>query len=110
MNNTELEQKVLEIIGKDNFFDMIMAARDFEPEYKKSDFYKITKMSLSDVIKQSKIFYALQLKDFAKYIQNTLDTINLDNVNDILDKMGVLFSQENKEIQEDLEVFKNLKE
>lgn len=108
MNNIELEEKVLEIIRTDNFFDMILKAKEFEKDYKTSDFYKSTKMSLSEVIKESKIFYALQLKDLGNKIQNFLNNLSLEHVNGVLDQISDVFGQENKEIKESLEVFKDL--
>ena len=109
MNNVELEKKILEIIDMDNFFDMVLAAKEFEKEYKNSDFFKQTKMPLKDVIKESKIFYALQLRDAEKKVQALLDNLSLDNVNQILDKIGATFGAENEEIRESLEAFKDLK-
>lgn len=109
MNNQELEVKWLEILDTDNFFDMIIKAKEFEKEYKGSDFYKITKMPLNEVIKESKIFYALQLKDVGKRLQEMLNNLSLDKVYGLLDQMGDVFSKENADIQESLEVFKNLK-
>ena len=109
MDNIELEQKVLEIINEVNYFDMIIKVKEFEPEYKKSDFYKNTKKPLSEVIKETKIFYALQLRNLGDYIQNIIDNLSLEQVNNILDKMGNTFAKENEEIQDGLEVFKNFK-
>ena len=54
MNNQELELKIKEIINIPNMFDMIIAAQNFEKEYRKSDFYKTTKMPLNEVIKNAK--------------------------------------------------------
>ena len=109
MNNIELEEKVLEIINETNYFNMIIKAKEFEKNYKTSDFYKNTKKPLSEVIKEAKIFYALQLEDLGKYIQKVIDNLSLENVNNLLDKISGVFHQENEEIQESLEVFKNLK-
>jgi hypothetical protein len=55
MNNQELELKVKELLEIENFFDMIIAVKDFEKDYKGSDFYKTTKMPLMEVIKHSKV-------------------------------------------------------
>lgn len=55
MNNQELELKVKELLAIDNFFDMIIAVKDFEKEYKNSDFFKATKISLMDIIKNAKM-------------------------------------------------------
>lgn len=55
MNNQELELKVKEILSIENFFDMMEAVFAFEKEYKATEFYKKTKMSLVEVMKESKI-------------------------------------------------------
>lgn len=110
MDNVELEEKVLEIIKEDNYFEMIMKAKEFEAEYKKSDFYKATKKPLTEVIKESKIYYALQLRDLGKYLQDIIDTLSTDNLNALLDKVNDIFTKENQDIQESLEVFKKLRD
>lgn len=109
MNNVELEKKIREISAIDNYFDMIEAMIAFEKEYKTSDFYKKTKRPLEVVVKEARVHYALQLKDLGKRIQELLDNLSLDNVNELLDKVGGMFAQENEEIKEAAEVFKNLK-
>ena len=109
MNNIELENKIKELIQIDNYFDFVLAVRDFEKDYKTSDFYKKTRKPLAEVMKESRIYYALQLKDINNRLQNLLDNLSLDNLNDLLDKMGDTFSRENLEIKENLEVFKDLK-
>ena len=109
MDNIELEQKVLEIIAEENYFEMVTKALAFEKEYKTSDFYKNTKKPLMEVIKETKIFYALQLKGLEKYIQNLINNVSLDNISEILDQIEQTFSKENSEIRESLEVFKDLK-
>lgn len=109
MNNIELEKKIREISAIDNYFNMVEAMIAFEKEYKTSDFYKKTKKPLNVVVKEARIHYALQLKDLGKHIQELLDNLSLDNVNELLDKMGGMFAQENEDIKEAAEVFKNLK-
>ena len=109
MNNIELQDKVLEILKEENYFELIMKAKEFEPEYKSSDFYKATKKPLMEVLKESKVFYALQLKDLSKYIQEVIDGLSLEKVNSLLDQIGMTFGQENNDIIESLEAFKDLK-
>lgn len=109
MDNIELEQRILEIIQTENFFDMIIKAKEFEKEYKTSDFYKITKMPLNDVIKSSKIYYAIQLKDLGNAIQKIINNLSFENVSEVLDKLNETFSAENEEIKDSLEVLKVLK-
>jgi hypothetical protein len=54
MNNQELELRIKEILKNRNFFDMIESAINFEKEYKTSDFFRKTKISLMEVIKEAK--------------------------------------------------------
>lgn len=109
MNNAELELKIKEIIAIENYFDMIIAVKDFEKDYKGSDFYKETKMSLVEVIKQAKLHYALQLSDLSSKIQKVINELNVDNLNSVLDQISGVFGKENTEIKESLEVLKELK-
>ena len=109
MNNVELEQKVQELIRIENYFDFVLAVKKFKKEYKTSDFYKATKKPLGKMIKEARMYYALQLKDLGRHLQSVLDGLTLDHVNAILDKMSGIFAQENEEIKEGLEVFKDLK-
>ena len=109
MNNIELEQKIKEIIAIENYFDMQVAIKDFDNEYKKSDFYRNTKMPLKEVVREARVHYALQLKDLGNKLQNLIDGLTLEKVNEILDQMGNVFGQENTEIGEMLETIKGLR-
>ena len=110
MNNIELEARIKTLCAIENYFDMVIAIKDFEKEYKTTDFYKMTKRPLENVVKEARLHYALQLKDLGNHVQELLDNLSLENVNDILEKMGVIFGEENKEIKESLEVLKDLKD
>lgn len=109
MNNIELEQKIKQIASIENYFDMIMAIKDFEGEYKTSDFYKKTKKPLEKVLLESKIHYALQLQGLGEKIQNLINNLDLNHLNELLDQTATMFEQENNEIKESLEVIKDLK-
>ena len=67
MDNVELEQKVKEILNITNFFDMLLAAKEFEKDYKASDFYKITKIPLMEVLKEVKSFYTFSVDAIVDY-------------------------------------------
>ena len=108
MNNNELQDKILELLQEDNYFDFIEKAKDFEKEYKESDFYKNTKMPLKQMIREAKIFYAVQFRDLGKAIQRVLDGLNFENFNAVLDKLGDMFSQENGDIMDSMSQFKDL--
>lgn len=108
MNNQELELKVKEILENKNFFDMVEAIVAFEKEYKGTEFYKKTKMSLIDVIKGSKIWYVLQLEDIGSKIQNFINGLDFSNINNILEQLGDVYSQENTETLNILKEFKDI--
>lgn len=98
MNNQELELRVKEILSLENFFDMIEAAVDFEKEYKKSSFYKKTKMPLMEVMKNSKMWYLVNFNELLKVIQEKINQLDLSKFMEIIDQAGDLFAGENQEI------------
>lgn len=108
MNNQELELKVKEILSIENFFDMMEAVFAFEKEYKGTEFYKKTKMPLIEVIKGSKAWYALQFKDIGNKIQNLINSLDLSNINSVLEQLGDVYSQENEETLNILKEFKEI--
>lgn len=108
MNNQELELKVKEILSIENFFDMMEAVFAFEKEYKGTEFYKKTKMSLIEVMKASKIWYALQFKDIGSKIQNLINDLDLSNLNNVLEQLGDVYGQENEETLNIIKEFKEI--
>ena len=108
MNNQELELKVKEILSIENFFDMMEAVFAFEKEYKTTEFYKKTKMSLVEVMKESKIWYALQFKDIESKIQNFINDLDLSNLNNVLEQLGDVYGQENEETLNIIKEFKEI--
>ena len=108
MNNQELELKIKEILSIENFFDMMEAVFAFEKEYKTTEFYKKTKMSLIEVMKESKIWYALQLKDIGNKIQSLINDLDLSNLNNILEQLGDVYGQENEETLNIIKEFKEI--
>ena len=108
MNNQELELKVKEILSIENFFDMMEAVFAFEKEYKTTEFYKKTKISLIEVIKESKIWYALQFKDIESKIQSLINDLDLSNLNNVLEELGDVYGQENEETLNIIKEFKEI--
>ena len=108
MNNQELESKVKEILSIENFFDMMEAVFAFEKEYKTTEFYKKTKMSLIEVMKESKLWYALQFKDIESKIQSFINDLDLSNLNNILEQLGDVYGQENEETLNIIKEFKEI--
>ena len=108
MNNQELELKVKEILSIENFFDMMEAVFAFEKEYKTTEFYKKTKMSLIEVMKESKLWYALQFKDIGNKIQSLINNLDLSNLNNVLEQLGDVYGQENEETLNIIKEFKEI--
>ena len=111
MNNQELELKIKEIVNMPNMFDMIIAAQNFEKEYKQSDFYKATKIHLKEIIKNAKIYYTLSYQGIIEKIQSLINDLDLNNINTLLDQIGSTFEQENNETMtmiNELKDFKNI--
>ena len=108
MNNQELESKVKEILSIENFFDMMEEVFAFEKEYKATEFYKKTKMSLAEVMKESKIWYALQFKDIGSKIQSLINDLDLSNLNNVLEQLGDVYGQENEETLNIIKEFKEI--
>lgn len=100
MTNQELDIKIKEILKNENFFDMMEQALEFEKEYKTSSFYKKTKLSLMEVLKQSKVFYLFNLTTIFETLQEKINTLDISNFIEMLEKLGSVFGQENSEIQE----------
>lgn len=108
MNNQELELKVKELLDINNFFDMIVTAKEFEKEYKNSDFFKVTKMPLMEVIKNAKVWYSINLDVIVNNIQRVIDNLDLSKLNQIIEQLGNTFTAENEEFLNVAELYKEL--
>lgn len=100
MTNQELETKIKEIIAIDNYFDMTEAICQFEKEYKQSDFYRATRQSLSDAVKNARVHYALQLEGIFKIIQKRINELDLTKINELINTFGDQLLSANEENQE----------
>ena len=110
MNNQELELKIKEIIEMPNMFDMIIAAKDFEKDYKTSDFYKATKISLMEIIKDAKVFYGINMESIKTKLQTIISGLDISNLNALFDQVGEVFAKENAETMEMLGELKDFKD
>lgn len=97
MNNQELEIKVKELLEIQNFFDFIEAVKEFEKEYKNTDFYKKTKFPILEMIKNAKGFYFLQLDDLFNKLQEKINGLNFDRLYSIVDEFSAVLSKETQE-------------
>lgn len=110
MDNKQLELEIKEILATTNFFDMIEKALAFEKTYKASNFYKITKISLMEVIKQSKMWYLVNFDELLKTIQEKINQLDLSKFMEVIDQAGDMFASENVEINEAIETLRGIME
>ena len=61
MDNKELELKIKTILSNSNIFDMLVEANNFKNEYKKTSFYKKTKIKFKKhcYYKKKRLFLSL---------------------------------------------------
>ena len=102
------KKEIKEFLKNSNYFDMVVELRKFEPQYKKSIFYKATRKPLKDVIRDAKLFYLTNLDDAKILLQNFINDLNFDNLKDILDQAGNVYAAENKEITDLVKEFKDI--
>lgn len=110
MDNTELNNKLKELLTTKNYFDYALNVKDFEKEYKESDFYKKTKKPLKDVLFESRFHYFFLLEGIEKRIQEVIDSLNLEKIESLMNDMSSMFEQENGEILKAANTFKDLQD
>ena len=98
MDNLDLQKKVMEIVATPNMFDAIMEMKNFEKDYKASDFYKATKMPIEDVIKYGKMWYTYDVDSIGSKIQDFVNNLDLEHLMELINQIGDTFSKENEEI------------
>lgn len=108
MTNEEIQQKLDEILLLTNTCDVIIALQDFNKEYKKSDFYKQTKMSLNDLLIMNKNLKPINIGKTFKEIQTQINELNLDNLNKVLDDFIESFQLSNIDLKETLKMFEGV--
>lgn len=108
MNNQELELRIQEILDIENFFDMIIAAKNFEKTYKSSDFYKTTRLPLLEVLKESKLWYSLNFESLVIKLQKVIDSLDISHIHALIDQFGETLSEENADFLDAANIFKNL--
>ena len=109
INNEYLNTKLREILdGSDNFFDIVLALKEFEKEYKQSDFYRITKINLMDLIKDARVFYLTSVKVLSDKINKVVNNLDGEKIAAILDQGGSILEANNQATLAQLEEFKEL--
>ena len=121
MNNIELEAQFKVISQLNNSLDAIVELKKLNKEYKKSDFYKMTKMSIYDAYKVSlnfklsriiiKLHSLSNVEDLSIFINELINNIDEDTLNLFFEKISNILSiseleKYNKQLGESIEKLK----
>ena len=86
MTNEEIIIKIEEIAEIANFCDKIEAIQAFEPEYRKSSFFKKTKMPIFTLVKEYSLNKVTNFKTIGAGLQEILDNLDASKIVEILEK------------------------
>ena len=89
MTNQEIIEKINTLMSEnENFCDLLLALKNFNKEYKKSDFYKKTRISLNRLIRQYRAYSFTNLDEIFDRVQEKINNLDLSNIQNIVDTLG----------------------
>ena len=89
MTNQEIIEKINTLMSEnENFCDLLLALKNFNKEYKKSDFYKKTRISLNRLVRQYRAYSFTNLDEIFGRVQEKINNLDLSNVQNIVDTLG----------------------
>lgn len=89
MTNQEIIEKINTLMSEnENFCDLLLALKDFNKEYKKSDFYKKTRISLNRLVRQYRAYSFTNLDEIFDRVQEKINNLDLSNIQNIVDTLG----------------------
>ena len=89
MTNQEIIEKINTLMSEnENFCDLLLALKDFNKEYKKSNFYKKTRISLNRLVRQYRAYSFTNLDEIFDRVQEKINNLDLSNVQNIVDTLG----------------------
>lgn len=89
MTNQEIIEKINTLMSEnENFCDLLLALKNFNKEYKKSDFYKKTRISLNRLVRQYRAYSFTNLDEIFDRVQEKINNLDLSNVQNIVDTLG----------------------
>lgn len=89
MTNQEIIEKINTLMSEnENFCDLLLALKNFNKEYKKSNFYKKTRISLNRLVRQYRTYSFTNLDEIFDRIQEKINNLDLSNVQNIVDTLG----------------------
>lgn len=109
LTNEYLNTRLYEILSQNsNFFDVVLKLKEFEKEYKQSDFFKQTKMSLFDLVNEAKIFYLTNTSILIDKLNKIIEGLSVDKLLAVLQEGGSILESNNNATLEQLKEFKEL--
>lgn len=109
IDNEYLNEKMKEILlNNNNFFDVILKLKEFEKEYKQSDFYKTTKINLIDLVKDARIFYLTNVKTITDKINGIINNLDAEKLASILEQGSSILQDNNEATLAQLQELKDL--
>lgn len=89
MTNQEIIEKINTLMSEnENFCDLLLALKNFNKDYKKSDFYKKTRISLNRLVRQYRAYSFTNLDEIFDRVQEKINNLDLSNVQNIVDTLG----------------------
>lgn len=108
MDNVDLDLALKKISSMPNFIEAIVALKELEPEYKKTDFYKSYKIPLMELMHEAKFWYTTDFSQIQIQLQNLIDGLDLSQVNNIINQISDTFEKENGDILKAAQTYKDL--
>ena len=109
LTNEYLNTRLHEILTQSsNFFDVVLELKEFEKEYKQSDFFKTTKMPLMEMAREAKIFYLTNTAILIDKLNKIIDGLDVDKLLAVLQEGGSILEKNNDATLEQLKEFKEL--
>lgn len=89
MTNQEIIEKINTLMSEnENFCDLLLALKNFNKEYKKSNFYKKTRIPLNRLVRQYRVYSFTNLDEIFDRVQEKINNLDLSNVQNIVDTLG----------------------
>ena len=109
LTNEYLNTRLHEILTQSsNFFDVVLELKEFEKEYKQSDFFKQTKTPLMEIVREAKIFYLTNTSILIDKLNKIIDGLDVDKLLAVLQEGGSILEKNNDATLEQLKEFKEL--
>ena len=107
MTQQDINELVKTIAESNNVCEAMLMIVNSEKEYKQSDFYKQTKISLIDLIKTYKTIHPINWQEVKEELQNIVDNLSFDHLQNMLDSFVSDSQLLTTDFKEQVENFKN---